>query len=427
MKKIYTLISASAICLAVNAQTSLGPTSQMAPRHQLKATAHFNPNRIGTRSTDTYLLNNDSADTYNTYTNFGGLYQTNQINDFNMHYKWPLDSSSAYADPLAYATVAFDSLFDPYSITTYTANTSAGINVDSLFLIVGQQNLSGNPDTLVTEIVSVDANGYPTSTVLWTNTTIIPASASLSSVSTGGLHNSWLYGAILPLGPNYLVTGTTKFAVNVKYYGNKLDTFGLQYGFPYFIGGCPVGTGSYHLADKTGFSHILTTGGANMTANSFARHINLNAGYVNATSPLGKTWPTAGGGFLYYDCDGTSGYAYGIDGADYIQNFSVIAQVTTTAVGIKEYTMNGVNLGQNQPNPTNGNTTIFYELTQNSSNVAIDITDITGKKVASIAKGKQAPGKYSVDFDTNQLDAGIYFYTLKSDNAQITRKMNVIK
>ena len=424
MKKIYTLITASAFCLAVNAQTAVSPTSQIAPRHQMKASAHFNPNRVGTRSTSTFLLNNDSADTYNTYTNFGGTYQTNQINDFNMHYRWPVDSTTQYGDPTTYATVAFDSLFDPYSITTYTANTSAGINVDSLFLVVGQENNSGNPDTLVTEIVSVDGNGYPTSTVLWTGTTIIPAAAGLSFVSSG--NNEWLYGAIVALGPNFLVPGNTKFAVNVKYYGSKLDTFGLQYGFPYFMAGCPVGTGSYELADKSGFSHIVTTSGGSMTANSFARHINRSIG-TYPTSLTGKTWPTAGGGFLYYDCDGTTGYAYGIDGADYIQNFTVIAQVTTTDVGIKEYAMNGIKLGQNQPNPTNGNTTFVYELTQGSSNVAIEITDVTGKKVASIAKGKQAPGKYTADFDANQLDAGIYFYTLKSENGQVTRKMNVIK
>jgi hypothetical protein len=99
----------------------------------------------------------------------------------------------------------------------------------------------------------------------------------------------------------------------------------------------------------------------------------------------------------------------------------------TSHLGVNELSSSNTSLLQNQPNPARGTTTFRYELSQSASNVAIEITDVTGKKVALISKGKQAPGKYSVDFDTNGLDAGVYFYTLKSDNGQVTRKMSVTK
>lgn len=85
-----------------------------------------------------------------------------------------------------------------------------------------------------------------------------------------------------------------------------------------------------------------------------------------------------------------------------------------------------ITLSQNTPNPATGNTSINYELAQ-SANVAIEITDITGKKVMTFGKGKQAPGKYNIIFDANQLESGVYFYTLKTDNSVITKKMSVIK
>ena len=44
-----------------------------------------------------------------------------------------------------------------------------------------------------------------------------------------------------------------------------------------------------------------------------------------------------------------------------------------------------------------------------------------------VNNGKQTAGKYSVDLAVNKLDAGFYFYSLITDNARITKKMNVVK
>ena len=97
-----------------------------------------------------------------------------------------------------------------------------------------------------------------------------------------------------------------------------------------------------------------------------------------------------------------------------------------TQVGVADVRNNSLSMSQNIPNPAKGVTTINYELAQ-SEDVVIEVKDITGKQVLAFRNGKQAAGKYSVDFDVNQLESGVYFYTLKTGNSQITKKMSVIK
>lgn len=97
-----------------------------------------------------------------------------------------------------------------------------------------------------------------------------------------------------------------------------------------------------------------------------------------------------------------------------------------STVAVAELASKGVALSQNMPNPATGSTKVGYELTK-ADNVVIEVRDITGKQVMVINNGKQAAGRYSVEMDLNKLDAGVYFYSLITDNAQITKKMNVIK
>lgn len=113
--------------------------------------------------------------------------------------------------------------------------------------------------------------------------------------------------------------------------------------------------------------------------------------------------------------------AYGFE--NHLFTYKVSAN---TQVGVEEVAGNKVSMSQNMPNPATGITTINYELTQ-SSDVIIEVKDITGKLVLSIKNGKQNAGKHSVNFDVNQLEAGVYFYTLTTEASQITKKMSVIK
>ena len=124
-------------------------------------------------------------------------------------------------------------------------------------------------------------------------------------------------------------------------------------------------------------------------------------------------------------------------------------------------------LAQNYPNPFNPTTTISYVIanpdgigvkqsTGNSAfannstvrlgrshaplrfarndgvvHVSLKVYDALGREVATLVNEKQAPGKYSVQFDARsavgELSSGIYFYTLRAGNFVQTRKMILMK
>lgn len=96
------------------------------------------------------------------------------------------------------------------------------------------------------------------------------------------------------------------------------------------------------------------------------------------------------------------------------------------AIGVEENEVAGATLGQNFPNPANGNTSINYTLT-NNADVMIQITDLSGKVISVINEGAKTAGTYTVDVNTAELSAGTYFYSLTTENGTVTKSMNVIK
>ena len=78
------------------------------------------------------------------------------------------------------------------------------------------------------------------------------------------------------------------------------------------------------------------------------------------------------------------------------------------------------------PNPAYGVTIIEYQLTQSSSNVEINILDVTGKLVKSFNEGAKDPGKYDVTFNASELQPGNYFYTINAGNgSKFAKKFQV--
>ncbi len=88
-------------------------------------------------------------------------------------------------------------------------------------------------------------------------------------------------------------------------------------------------------------------------------------------------------------------------------------------------------LSQNYPNPFNPTTVIEFALPR-ASDVRIELFDITGRLVRTLADGPMAAGTYSVTFDGrsssgNQLATGVYFYRLQADSFVATKKMLLMK
>ncbi|MCE3280883.1 MAG: Por secretion system C-terminal sorting protein [Bacteroidetes bacterium] len=94
-----------------------------------------------------------------------------------------------------------------------------------------------------------------------------------------------------------------------------------------------------------------------------------------------------------------------------------------SGVGIDEVTANGFSLNQNQPNPFNGQTTISYSLDKGAEKVSVQIFDVTGVKLFERNDSNVKAGNYSVDVNTADYAAGLYFYTINVDGQKLTKKM----
>jgi len=83
-------------------------------------------------------------------------------------------------------------------------------------------------------------------------------------------------------------------------------------------------------------------------------------------------------------------------------------------------------LYQNYPNPFNPATTIKLSL-QKAGKVELNIYNVLGQKIAALIDKSLNAGTYQVNFDTNNLPSGIYFYELSSQDIKLVKKMSLIK
>jgi len=83
-------------------------------------------------------------------------------------------------------------------------------------------------------------------------------------------------------------------------------------------------------------------------------------------------------------------------------------------------------LEQNYPNPFNKHTDINYSVAS-GTDVNIEVCDITGRKVLEINEGYKPAGKHKLTLNAESLSAGIYYYTLITNNYRDTKKMVISK
>jgi hypothetical protein len=83
-------------------------------------------------------------------------------------------------------------------------------------------------------------------------------------------------------------------------------------------------------------------------------------------------------------------------------------------------------LHQNYPNPFNPVCKIKYSLPKEAV-IKITVYDILGREVKILVNEKKPAGKHSVDFNASGLSSGVYFYKLKTDGFEETKKMLLVK
>ncbi len=86
----------------------------------------------------------------------------------------------------------------------------------------------------------------------------------------------------------------------------------------------------------------------------------------------------------------------------------------------------GYELSQNYPNPFNPTTNLEFGISEFEF-VSLKVYDLLGKEVASLVNEKLNPGKYKIRYDASNLNSGVYYYKLSTDNFVSTKKMTLIK
>ncbi len=84
------------------------------------------------------------------------------------------------------------------------------------------------------------------------------------------------------------------------------------------------------------------------------------------------------------------------------------------------------NLDDAYPNPFNPSTTISFALPA-AEMVKLNVFNITGQKVATLANQMMVRGTHEVTFDASALSSGVYLYTLEAGNFTATKKMVLVK
>lgn len=74
------------------------------------------------------------------------------------------------------------------------------------------------------------------------------------------------------------------------------------------------------------------------------------------------------------------------------------------------------------PVPSKGDFTLDYQLVS-VSNISLDITSVSGKKVKSYDLGKKLPGAYKFSFENRELEDGLYVFSLRTNSGVVSKRV----
>ena len=83
-------------------------------------------------------------------------------------------------------------------------------------------------------------------------------------------------------------------------------------------------------------------------------------------------------------------------------------------------------LRQNYPNPFNAQTRIAFALARGGE-AGLDVFDVTGRLVQTLARGPISAGTHEILFDARDLPSGMYFARLSAGAFVETKKMLLVK
>jgi hypothetical protein len=99
--------------------------------------------------------------------------------------------------------------------------------------------------------------------------------------------------------------------------------------------------------------------------------------------------------------------------------------ITTQTLGTEDLDKN-VTFGV-YPNPVSKSEILKADFNlENASDVTIDLYDLLGNKVKSIANGFYTGGEHTADVSITDLNAGLYIYSIRAGNSIATKKVTIV-
>ncbi|MFA6471812.1 MAG: FlgD immunoglobulin-like domain containing protein [Candidatus Latescibacterota bacterium] len=130
---------------------------------------------------------------------------------------------------------------------------------------------------------------------------------------------------------------------------------------------------------------------------------------------------------LYLDNGDITGHTeVPIVGIWYVGYDTIKGVITDQPTGVADAAPAAFSVAQNTPNPFNPSTTISFNLAK-AGKVTVDVFNISGQKVGTLVNTTMNAGSHSVTWNASNRSAGVYFYTVKSDNYSKTMKMTLLK
>lgn len=162
--------------------------------------------------------------------------------------------------------------------------------------------------------------------------------------------------------------------------------------------------GAYFVLDRQRqnyYAHISPATPTNDTC-----FLSVNA-YFDATPGINK-WQD------YYWKDGT------------LFSLDIVPIVDSWSDNVEGLTRNNLTFFGNYPNPAVNSTSIKFALAK-SSDVSIEIIDMSGRTINTINKGNVGAGEHVIPVSTAELAAGTYLYIIKAGADAFASHMSVIK
>ncbi|MBK6681823.1 MAG: T9SS type A sorting domain-containing protein [Ignavibacteriales bacterium] len=83
-------------------------------------------------------------------------------------------------------------------------------------------------------------------------------------------------------------------------------------------------------------------------------------------------------------------------------------------------------LSQNYPNPFNSSSIIEYALPEEGY-VTIKLYDITGRLIKQLVNEYKTAGRHKTTIESGNLASGVYIYTLRVNDINISKKLIILK